>query len=103
MTPRTPPGDVILIPKEFLSPSTLKCIEERYKANRLEALQRDPNAFPSTHERESQFAYETWLSRRENPLSKTFVAVEDKDPTLEQNIYNPVRRLLESEWLGQVT
>lgn len=59
MTRRTPPGDVILIPREFPSPSALKGIVKRYKANRLEALQRDPGAFSSTYERESQFPYET--------------------------------------------
>lgn len=52
-------ADVILIPREFPSPSALKGIVERYKANRLEGLQRDPDAFSSTYERESQFPYET--------------------------------------------
>lgn len=102
MATRPAPGDVVLLPKD----ANLQALVDRFKSNRLEALQLDPDAFGSTYESESQFTYETWLSRITNPLSKTFVALEHQESSItsaEDSDDSRLRRLLENEWIGTVT
>ncbi|KAI1479874.1 hypothetical protein F4774DRAFT_409388 [Daldinia eschscholtzii] len=50
-----------------------------YKPFRLAALEQDPDAFGSTYDREINFIDDEWLSRINNPLVKTFVAVRLHD------------------------
>ncbi|OTA52832.1 hypothetical protein K449DRAFT_390680 [Hypoxylon sp. EC38] len=52
---------------------------EHYKPFRLAALKQDPDAFGSTYTREIDFIEEDWLSRINNNLVKTFVAVPSND------------------------
>ncbi|KAI1807670.1 hypothetical protein F4811DRAFT_549743 [Daldinia bambusicola] len=52
---------------------------DHYKPFRLAALERDPDAFGSTYDREIRFTDHDWLSRIHNPLVKTFVAVRLHD------------------------
>jgi GNAT superfamily N-acetyltransferase len=108
MATKIPSSDVVLLPKNpNLSPERLSAIVNRYKSNRLEALQLEPSAFSSTYERESQFIYETWLSRATNPLSRIFVALGDRElsprTTTEDSDDPTLSRLLGNEWLGTVT
>lgn len=106
-------GEILLIPKAFPSPSHLDSIVERYKNVRLHGLRVDPLSFSSTYEEESQFTDDTWLSRVQNPLGKTFVsAVEPHQqcanelPTHSSETENKdavLRGLLQKEWVGIVT
>ncbi|KAL1983869.1 hypothetical protein VTN96DRAFT_9793 [Rasamsonia emersonii] len=99
-------GDVVLLPKDAnFSPDALQAIVDRFKSNRLQALQLDPDAFGSTYERESQFTYQTWLSRITNPLSKTFVALEHQESSItsEDSASRLCHLLGNNEWLGTVT
>ncbi|KAF3059405.1 putative acetyltransferase protein [Daldinia childiae] len=50
-----------------------------YKPFRLAALEQDPDVFGSTYNREINFSNVDWLSRINNPLVKTFVAVRLHD------------------------
>ncbi|KAI1657129.1 hypothetical protein F4813DRAFT_92696 [Daldinia decipiens] len=50
-----------------------------YKPFRLAALEQDPDVFGSTYDREINFSNADWLSRINNPLVKTFVAVRLHD------------------------
>ncbi|KAI0140143.1 hypothetical protein F4776DRAFT_662278 [Hypoxylon sp. NC0597] len=52
---------------------------DHYKPFRLAALKQDPDAFGSTYAREINFIEEDWLSRINNRLVKTFVAVPPND------------------------
>lgn len=107
------PGEILLIPKAFPSPSHLDSIVERYKRVRLHGLRADPQSFSSTYEKESQFTDDTWLSRIQNPLGKTFVsAVESHQqsaselstsPSETENQNAVLRALLQKEWVGIVT
>lgn len=110
---RTNSGEILLIPQAFPSSSHLDSIVERYKDVRLHGLQVDPKSFSSTYEEESQFSRETWLSRIQNPLGKTFVSVvEDlQQPTSELQTHSSgpeiddavLHGLMQKEWVGIVT
>ncbi|KAI0838976.1 hypothetical protein F5Y06DRAFT_296135 [Hypoxylon sp. FL0890] len=52
---------------------------DHYKPFRLAALKQEPDAFGSTYTREINFIEEDWLSRINNPLVKTLVAVHSND------------------------
>lgn len=105
------PEKIARIPKTFPSETHLQDIVKHYKTLRLDALQLNPSAFGSTYERESQFTYETWLSRVQNPLSKIFVALagEETQQTQQDNDNHDrdnddhLQHLLYREWVGQVT
>lgn len=106
-------GEILLIPQAFPSPSHLDSIVERYKDVRLHGLRIDPQSFSSTYEEESQFTDDTWLSRVQNPLGKTFVsAVEPHEQSASELSTSPsetenddavLRGLLQKEWVGIVT
>lgn len=112
--PHPESGEVILIPKTFASPAHLQAVVERYKNIRLHGLQVDPQSFSSTYEEESRYPYETWLSRIQNPVGKTFVSMikssaESKDggetaaPEETEGVYGVLQRSLGQEWVGIVT
>lgn len=112
--PHLNPGEVILIPKTSASPAHLESIAERYKNVRLHGLKVDPESFSSTYEYESQFSPDTWLSRIQNPLGKTFVAVSGSDteshgqrnnphPLETESAHDAVQRLLGNGWEGIAT
>lgn len=106
-------GEILIIPKASPFPSHLDAIVERYKRVRLHGLRVDPLSFSSTHEEESRFSHDTWLSRIQNPLGKIFVsAVETRQqPAYElpnilsgaENNNAVFQNLLRKEWLGIVT
>lgn len=106
-------GEILIIPKTFPSASHLVAIVERYKHVRLHGLQVDPLSFSSTYEEESRFSHDTWLSRIQNPLGKTFVsAVESRQrftnepPKIlsgAENNDDGLQNLLRKEWVGIVT
>lgn len=95
--PATSPGEVILLPQEFSSPSKEKSIVEYYKTLRLRGLQQEPEAFLSTYEEESQFPDETWAQRVKNPSAKTFVAVRNGP---EDDTRDDISSKLNREWIG---
>jgi GNAT superfamily N-acetyltransferase len=106
--------EVIFIPKMSASPAHLESIAERYRNIRLHGLMVDPQSFSSTYEHESQFSSDTWLSRIQNPLGKTFVAVIDSGTESHDHIrlirssetegaHDAVQRLLRKEWVGIAT
>lgn len=112
--PHLPSEEVILIPKDFPSPSRRDETVERYKLLRLNGLKVDPASFTSTYEQESQFSHEIWQDRILNHGSKTFVAVTDSDASLKgfSNVPSSIQpeksrgalqRLLGNEWVGIVT
>lgn len=112
--PQSDFGEVVLVPKTFPSPAHLDCIVELYKGVRLRGLQADPKSFSSTYEGESQFPYDTWLSRIQNPLGKTFVLVIELDSPSRTKLpsnraievadgCDALQRLLRKEWVGIVT
>lgn len=102
---------IVSIP--HLSPSApeIPQLVSQYKGLRLSALQLEPSAFSSTYERESQFPYETWVSRVQNPRGKTFVALSARQSQygstsaiqVTKNIEEELRELLENEWVGLFT
>ncbi|KAJ5771245.1 uncharacterized protein N7511_003296 [Penicillium nucicola] len=108
------PEAVMLLPKTFSTPADLDNVVSRYKDLRLQALWSDPNSFSSTYERESRFTFDTWRSRIQNPVAKTFVAVIDGDEKIpgkatclnsgriEHMIHGDLSKLLQSEWVGTV-
>ncbi|KAH8697413.1 hypothetical protein BGW36DRAFT_427377 [Talaromyces proteolyticus] len=95
---RTAMNDIYLLPNGGQSSDELLRLVERYKTTRLTALQLDPAAFGSTYTREIQFTYETWLSRIQNPLSKTFLSIDSTNTNQTDEI-----PLAQSEWVGTLT
>lgn len=99
------PAKVLQIPKQFSSNESLAEIVARYRALRLTALQRSPEAFTSTYAREAQFDDKTWTIRVLNPLATVFIvpfpdaASEDigTRPDLDEDM------LMKRPWLGQLT
>ncbi|KAL6228893.1 hypothetical protein BDW75DRAFT_250499 [Aspergillus navahoensis] len=84
---------------------SLAKIVTRYKALRLTALQRSPEAFTSTYAREAQFDDETWTSRVVNPLATILIALSP-DPTskdINMGSDDDETLLIGRPWLGQLT
>ncbi|KAJ5301447.1 hypothetical protein PENANT_c009G00086 [Penicillium antarcticum] len=109
------PPEVILLPKKFATSTDLDNIASRYKSLRLQSLLSDPYSFSSTYERESQFTLDTWRSKVQNPVAKTFVTVVDGDDQISSKATysntnenghsadKEFQRLLQTEWVGSVT
>ncbi|KAJ5682397.1 hypothetical protein N7462_005562 [Penicillium macrosclerotiorum] len=112
--PHLPSGHTILVPNQFLSLPQEQQIVERYRKFRLYSLQVDPQAFSSTYDDESQFPYDTWLSRIQNPAGKTFVSLgglsteaeeisKSNNPDSLDGTKSSLGELLSREWVGIVT
>ncbi|KAL4776634.1 hypothetical protein BDW60DRAFT_203661 [Aspergillus nidulans var. acristatus] len=99
------PAKILQIPKRFSTAESLADIVTRYRALRLTALQRSPEAFTSTYAREAQFDDKTWTIRVLNPLATVFI-VPFPDTASEDIGARPdddEDMLMKRPWLGQLT
>ncbi|KAJ5166941.1 uncharacterized protein N7482_005722 [Penicillium canariense] len=111
--PHPKTDEVICIPKTFSSPTLEQEVVERYKNLRLYGLKVDPRSFSSTYEAESQFSDDTWRSRIQNPVGKTFASMMDSNTQLpvskieglvqSHGMNDALYGLLQKEWAGIVT
>jgi hypothetical protein len=70
-------SNIVLIPQVFPTLKERDKIVDLYKHLRLAGLKQDPKAFSATYETESEFPYEKWLSRIQNPQARTLIALDE--------------------------
>lgn len=89
---------VVAIPKSASPPELWKGLALRLKEFRLLSLQRSPECFSSSYEREFQFQDQQWEDRLSNPVATTFVALPMQDIELVKT--QALNRLLTEDWRG---
>ncbi|KAL4733489.1 hypothetical protein BDV11DRAFT_213771 [Aspergillus similis] len=99
------PAKILQIPKQYSKPESLAEIVTSYRALRLAALQRSPEAFTSTYAREAQFDDNTWTIRVLNPLATIFIALSPDNTSKDRGVRpdDDENTIMKRPWLGQLT
>ncbi|KAJ3529599.1 hypothetical protein NM208_g9682 [Fusarium decemcellulare] len=88
----------VTLPKSLDDPAKWDELIERYKAFRLDALDKSPEAFGSSYAREVAFSPETWASRLNNPIALNTVVLSSSDSEADETTL-----ILNSPWLAALT
>ena len=86
------------LPTPFENQSMLQSYAERYRKIRLEALKMEPQAYSSKYETECQWPLDIYMNRLNNPLLKTFVALDTQAEST--NDADDHSELLKCPWKG---
>ena len=91
---------LITIPKSCEDAELWATLVQKLKSFRLESLQKSPEAFASTYEREIAFSTAQWEARLSNPLATTIVAIRKYHEDDSDEEVTNVQQLEEEEWLA---